>query len=188
MLYNFVMTKRKENPLPKGFSATLRCQFCASTFYGSVATRYCGDQCHIRARSIETASGCWEWQGKKNKNTGRGQINPSKGVHTSAARVAYAAFVAPIPGKMLVCHRCDNPGCVNPNHLFVGSNDDNMADMVSKGRQVHGERSPFAKLTPDTVRAIRASQEPTGDIAKRMGLNWKTVSAARSGKTWRHVA
>lgn len=173
--------------MPKHFSDNKKCQHCAARFAGPIASRYCGDKCHIKAASVVTADGCWEWQRKRNKKTGRAQINPRKGFHTSAARVSYEAFKGEIPASMMVCHKCDNPGCVNPACLFLGSNADNMADMTAKRRQCRGEATPWVKLDVPAVREIRESQASNATLARRFGVNAKTIATARTGKTWSHV-
>lgn len=96
-----------------------------------------------------------------------------------------------------MCHHCDNPPCVNPAHLFVGTRSDNMKDCAAKGRRAHqldpsvqvrGSRCAWAKLTEADVVKIRLSKERTGVLAKRYGVNVSTVRAARSGRTkWKHV-
>ena len=86
----------------------------------------------IRAKvSIDKRTDCWNWTGAT--ANGYGVLN--FGGQVRAHRLAYETFVGPIPDGLLVCHRCDNPRCVNPGHLFVGTNSDNTRDMVSKGRQ-----------------------------------------------------
>lgn len=173
--------------MPKHFSDNKICRHCGRRFSGSIASRYCGDRCHIEASSIKASSGCWEWQRKRNKKTGRAQINPSKGIHTLAARVSFVAFKGAIPAGKFVCHSCDNPGCVNPDHLFLGSPQDNVADMMAKGRQLRGEKNAHAKLTDEDVRAIRKSNETVSALARRYDVNRKTMQCAKEGRTWRHV-
>jgi hypothetical protein len=82
-------------------------------------------------RVLQTKTGCWEWQGVVHR-TGYGCFK-SKGGFAYTHRAAYEAFHGPIDGKF-VCHRCDNPKCLHPNHLFLGTHDENMADMKAKGR------------------------------------------------------
>lgn len=81
-------------------------------------------------------TGCWEWPGVQSKE---GYVRVSwSGVTCSVHRLVYDAIYGPIPEGMFVCHRCDNRSCVNPDHLWLGTHDDNMADMVAKGRSARG--------------------------------------------------
>lgn len=94
---------------------------------------------------FEKVDGCWEWMGYRNR-TGYGGIGvPLSGrnsyfVQRYAHRVSWELYRGPIPDKICVCHRCDNPSCVNPDHLFLGSRKDNTQDMVKKGRHIEGAR------------------------------------------------
>jgi len=93
------------------------------------------------------------------------------------------------PGELDVLHSCDNPRCVRLDHLFLGTHGDNMRDMAKKGRRRGpiGEAHHFAKLTPELVREIRASDEPVRSVAARLGMAFGCIHAARVGKTWKHV-
>lgn len=82
---------------------------------------------------IDKKTGCWVWSGKRIK--GKYGAVKSNGTAHVAHRLSYEMFVGPIPEGMLVCHHCDNPPCINPDHLFVGSHSDNMKDCFAKGRQ-----------------------------------------------------
>lgn len=106
-------------------------------------------------------------------------------------RATWECERGPIPEGLCVLHRCDNPPCRNIDHLFLGSQGDNQADKVAKGRQsrVHGERHGLAKLTEVDVLDIRAIQGvPQTVIAAMYGLNSGTVSRIRSGERWTHLA
>lgn len=132
---------------------------------------------------------CWEWQGAlKGRGYGRISIhNRSWYVH----RVAWILTFGPIPKGLLVCHHCDNPGCCNPYHLFLGTHADNMADAVSKGHFPRGETSYLSKLTEDNVLDIRqlyASGECTvQDLAEEFGVGKRCVYRVICRDNWRHI-
>lgn len=106
-----------------------------------------------------------------------------------AHRWAWTQAHGPIPEGMRVLHRCDNPPCVNPDHLFLGTQLENIADRVAKGRSATGERQGQSKLTEAAVREIRAHPEvSTYEFARRFGVHHSTIHVARSGKKWKAVA
>lgn len=139
----------------------------------------------LGANSASTDGGCLEWTGRTNVH-GYG-VAVYGGEKLGAHRLAYTAHVGPIPDGLSVCHTCDNRRCVNPAHLFLGTNAENTADRDRKGRQARGEQSGRAKLTESDVRAIRASAEPHAVLAKRFGVGATIISSIRTGKAWRHV-
>lgn len=112
-------------------------------------------------RVHEPSSGCWEWQGGKDKD-GYGKIY-SCGEHMRTHRVAYRLYKGEIPDGLHVCHTCDNPSCVNPAHLWLGTNDDNMDDMNRKAR------NPRIKYTVELVEAIRKARADHGTPYNTLG-------------------
>ena len=141
----------------------------------------------IKARSEVDAHGCWIWKGNVGAN-GYGKLSVN-GKEVAAHRAAFEAFNGAIPAGLSVCHRCDNPRCVNPQHLWTGTHSENLADMKAKGRAraPRGERCKSAKLVPEQVRAIRADTRGARAVAADYGINETTVSNIRACRRWRHV-
>ena len=106
-------------------------------------------------------------------------------------RRAWVEANGPIPDGMMVCHRCDNPACINPEHLFIGTALDNNRDREAKGRRnVKGERNPIAKLTESQVREIRqraAAGENQSQIGADYGVTNLTVNAIHRRRNWKHI-
>jgi hypothetical protein len=88
----------------------------------------------------------------------------------------------------LVCHTCDNPSCVNPAHLWMGSAADNIADKVAKGRQATCERHGRSKLSAAAVHRIRTTGEGTRNLAREYGVARSTIQRIRNGRRWQAVA
>jgi HNH endonuclease len=101
------------------------------------------------------------------------------------ARVSWELAYGSIPEGQYVLHRCDNPGCVNPRHLFLGTKADNTADMLAKRRHRYGTQHPSAKLTEAQVRKIRASKRPDAVLATRYGVCRAMIYKIRTGRSWR---
>lgn len=140
----------------------------------------------------EPNSGCWLWTGAT-FNHGRPQLRMGEKL-VLAARVAYQAFVGPIPEGMLACHKCDTPLCVNPAHLFLGTHQDNKDDCVAKNRQARnrGEKGSRAVLTNEQVRAIRAIHRRGGisteAIGREFGVSGRQIRYIVSREQWAHIA
>lgn len=185
----------------------------------STCSRKCGQayrkpwslRFRIEKHSIpEPMSGCWLWTASANSE-GYGHLGVG-GKTVRAHRVSWEAYKGPIPyddkGKtLLVCHKCDNPSCVNPDHLFLGTDADNNADMMAKGRgikgrvsplkglprpQTSGAKNPNAKLTEYDVSIIRdllsdgtLNQREIGD---KFGVGESVISAIKLGHIWRSTS
>ena len=137
--------------------------------------------------SPEPNTGCWLWTSAVRK-VGYGMFWMNGAFH-GAHRVSYELYVGPIPAGLFVCHRCDVRSCVNPVHLFLGTQAENMADMAAKGRSSRGVRNSKARLDEDGVRRIRmlSPHVPQREIGRRLGVNQSTIRDVLLGRTWRHV-
>lgn len=132
---------------------------------------------------VKAPSGCVEWTGRRDRQ-GYGYMAISRGGierKVKAHRAAYEEMHGAIPNGACVLHSCDNPPCINPSHLFVGSRSDNHADMVSKGRQAAGTRSGRAKLTADAVAVIRSSSARLAELAANFNVSEATISRVKRG-------
>jgi hypothetical protein len=138
--------------------------------------------------NTEAGTPCIEFEGYRDKN-GYGRKRRDGRLHL-AHRLSYADAHGPIPAGLEVCHHCDNPPCINPEHLFLGTHKENMNDRDRKGRGHHGTRHARAKLDPDRVRQIRAlvcAGQAMRAVARHMGVSYRAINAIISGETWAHV-
>jgi hypothetical protein len=146
------------------------------------------------ARFFEKSEGCWEWRGTR-RRSGHGSFNAVGNRPVLAHRYAWELQNGPIPDGMCVCHRCDNPPCVNPAHLFLGTQRDNVRDMRQKGRgrglrHGAGAANNSAKLTAEQVREIRArlaAGEGRKSIAPEYGVHFETISTVGRRDSWQDV-
>lgn len=132
--------------------------------------------------------GCWPWIASKHRN-GYGAFSTSRDGrvrHWRAHRFARLLGHGRFDEALLVCHRCDNPSCCNPGHLFLGSHADNIRDCARKGRlnRPRGERHSQAKLTWSVVRVIRESADPGVTLARRFGITNTMITRIRKGRAW----
>lgn len=130
----------------------------------------------------EPNSGCWLWTASY-KITGYGQFH-YKGKPRNAHRVSYEIYCEPVPDNLFVCHKCDNRLCVNPDHLFLGTNQDNVDDMVSKGRNLKGETQNNTKLTEAQVWEIVNDKRPQKNICEEYCITRQTVYNIKTGRKW----
>jgi hypothetical protein len=139
---------------------------------------------------VDDSHSCWEWQGYRQKR-GYGIIGEMKR-QILTHRCSWALTYGPVPDGKMVLHHCDNPPCVRPNHLFLGSQKDNSDDMIAKGRnrQPRGENSAHAVLTEDDVRSIRAwvvSGAKMAEVATLYGVSLGCICHIIAGRSWRHI-
>ncbi len=142
------------------------------------------DAAYFDARS-EHRGDCWLWTLTLDKS-GYGKCK-DEGRMTGAHRVSYETFVGPIPEGLHVLHACDTPRCVNPAHLKLGTNHDNIRDRHRKGRDQRGERHWAVKITEKHAREILVSDESQSVVAARYGIAQQTVSDIKTGRLWAHL-
>jgi hypothetical protein len=181
----------------------LSCEMCSTVFrvppsQVKAGRRFCSLRCHkslltprsaddvFRFCTPEPNSGCWFWNGKLDKN-GYGQVDRPD-LHTkSAHKLSWALHFGLVPDGLFVCHRCDCPPCVNPDHLFLGTPHDNSIDAMNKDRVAFGERHGRAKLTERDVIAIRQSAEPQRSLADMYGVSNYLIYLVQKRLIWRRV-
>lgn len=134
---------------------------------------------------------CWPWIGGRNFD-GYGAFHAEGKRITATHYALQLAGVGRPVAPLCALHKCDNPPCVNPAHLFIGTKLDNKRDQLRKGRHPkivtrHGEQNHYAKLTEAQVREIRASTESGMKMGARLGVSASAICSARRGKTWKHV-
>lgn len=131
--------------------------------------------------NIDDKTGCWNWARATDKD-GYG-----KHLDGRAHRFSYEQYWGRIPDGLLVCHKCDNPSCVNPDHLFLGDHKINHADRNSKGRAASGERVGAAKLTAKAVREIRESKPGEALAKTKYGISRTHYYRLMRGEGWSEV-
>lgn len=158
------------------------CETCSALCYKKYARAFCSDKCRFMAYVNKDDTGCWLWTGSK-LNKGYGCFGIKNKKSRIASRTAYELFKGPIEGKLFICHSCDVPSCVNPDHLWAGTHMENMMDMIDKGRQ-------SSRLTPIQVHELRKLKEKGYDrkrLADMFNIAVGTVDGIVRRKRWRHV-
>jgi hypothetical protein len=135
---------------------------------------------------FDTIGGCWLWSGQCDSDRGYGYV----GDHELAHRHSWERHFGHIPEGLFVCHWCDMPPCVRPDHLFLGTHADNNADMVTKRRHAYGERQGAAKITEaQAVEIFALLHQRVGptEIARRVGCSYQTVTNIQCNGAWSHI-
>lgn len=136
----------------------------------------------IKDKITVSDAGCWEWSGCLNTSGYAWMF--FKGRSIAVSRVMWQLTNGEIHSDLFVLHRCDNRRCVNPKHLFLGTNATNMADMVAKGRSPRSR----AKLTEEDVMAIRSEADlPIEQLARKYAVSKATICNVTTRRTWRHI-
>lgn len=183
------------------------CEHCAAAFEVEPNVvrkghgRFCSRACHDAQRlvipladrfwrHVKKTNTCWLWTGNKDRN-GYGRIldkpHSQGGKPRLAHRVAWELTNGPIPDGLNLCHHCDVPTCVRPDHMFVGTQADNMADCSAKRRVANGS----TKLTEEQVRLFRREYRAGARLAamgRKYGIHWQTIADIVHGRTWKHVS
>ena len=135
----------------------------------------------------EPNTGCWLWMGAVNSR-GYGYIRIATKTK-KAHRVSYEQFVGEIPDGLFVLHHCDQPGCINPDHLWLGTDADNNADMRSKGRAVYvnGNRVATSRLNREQALEILSSPLRHFELARKFGVTNAAIRQIRMGKNWKYL-
>lgn len=192
------------------------CKFCAVEFHvGSMYSnrKFCTPECRFKSivPLVFDKDVCFLWPKSLNKVTGYGQFNVANdlnAVMVSSHRMSYKVFNGELTAGMYICHACDNRACINPKHLFAGSQKDNVTDMWSKNRQQDyknipkGDDNPSrkhpeklsrgashyaSKLNENDVREIRASIESHAALSRRYGVRATSIANVRAMRSWTHI-
>ncbi len=134
-----------------------------------------------------TDTGCWEVTSHAIGNRGYAAITHN-GIRQGVHRFIYEELFGSIPDGMVVMHKCDNPRCINPEHLKLGTQAENMKDMVEKKRSLIGERNPNVKLTMDKVRAIKKDKRSYSQIAGEYGVGFGVIGQIKRRERWTHIS
>lgn len=140
----------------------------------------------FRERLIDDEKGCWVWNGPTDAD-GYGKTWYQGRSNVRVHRIAYELWVGDIPPGMMVLHKCDNPPCGNPKHLFLGTHLDNMRDAVKKGRKYKGVKNPNVKLTEyqvSTIHQMYAAGVSMNKLSLIFNVTRRTIHNIIHGKSW----
>lgn len=185
------MARRKDNCKCGALKCpeSRHCRPCAMELVGDANRRPVGERFWKFVEPIPEGDGCWIWTGSQTPK-GYGYFWFTGGKWRSAHRASWEIHNGPIPDGLHVLHRCDNPPCVNPAHLFLGTGLDNSRDCYRKGRAKLGAQRFGAKLDDAKVIEIRrrlANKEQQAAIAREFGISTAVLYNIRMGIKWKHV-
>lgn len=172
----------------KGISERLPCQYCKKLCDKKNGKYFCTTECRFLSY-VDVTEECWLWMGTRLRD-GYGQFMSRTLGNMRAHRMSYLIFKGKIPNGMLVCHSCDNPSCVKPGHLWLGTVKDNTDDMIKKGRNPRGVLSHLSKLNEQDVKDIRIKHKEGlsyAEIGRLFKVNECTISSIVLHKTWKHI-
>jgi hypothetical protein len=135
--------------------------------------------------AIDPTTDCWVWCACKDR-AGYGYSN-TKGRTIRAHRLSYILFNGEITSNLFVCHKCDNPSCVNPKHLWLGTMQDNLKDRDKKQRTAKGCGAGNVKLNESLVKEIRKETASNPEVGRKYAVSASAISCIRGGRTWKHV-
>lgn len=176
------------------------CSICHNIFQLKGKETYCSAKCNLLGSIEKNENDCWIWQ--KCTTKGYGNIT-HKGKWYAAHRLSYLIFRGEIPEGMHVCHKCDEPLCINPDHLWAATNKENHLDKISKGRSFdirpvrakskqmrRGENHGQAKLRDEDVKIIKSmlkNRSPISHVCEKFKASYGCIYAIKQGLTWKHV-
>ncbi len=181
---------RKEDGRKNRRAVLKQCIHCDKDFMAMTTAKYCSTLCRIFSRITKCETGCWEWQAYCEPG-GYGRTKISNTVTELVHRVVYKQINnVELDVKTLVCHKCDNRKCVNPDHLFLGSHKDNAQDCINKKRRKFGtgEDSAHHKLNwkmVDEIRKLRQEGWTLVKLGEKYGVNHTNISNICLNKNWR---
>lgn len=165
------------------------CQFCSQEYNGYRTTRHCSAVCSVMNKSIyDEATQCRNFTGHTEVG-GYGVIR-FRCKDIKAHRVTWEGINGPIPKGKIVRHKCDNPGCVNPDHMELGTHAENSRDMTDRNRQAKGEKNAAAKLTEDNVKEIRILRSlgmGLSELARQYKVTPTLIQSIDKRKIWKHI-